>query len=436
MLNIKTNSILFCKEVRKKIMQEEIIASVDFGSKKLSASLAAKKDEEDMQILGVKYCKSKGIEKGIIKDVDKCRESLKILLKDLEEKTGRTVLNVSAGISTRNIRITEITVSISLLNGIVDKEDIKEAFKKAKETTSVSDNEILIDSLINFYILDGKVLYRNVLNWRGNKLDVNFTLIIGLKEEIVKYYEVFNGTKYKLSDIKLNILCGKQIFLNNDDMKDKALVDIGAGNIDMAIFSNGIPKYIGSIPLGGSNISKDLAICGELSFSEAENIKIIYSSNYETLYKDNEVPDEIEIGTLKISKSLFYEVINARVEEILNYINRELKNTGHYDRICSIILYGSGLNYFENINNFVNDIFKISAKIVTKDDLGIRNPENITSLAVVKEVYDNLDLISSECKNLKEINDVVISKSEIEKLDDKNNKSVLKKVRDFLEGIF
>lgn len=111
-------------------MQEEIIASVDFGSKKLSASLAVKKDEEDMQILGVKYCKSKGIEKGIIKDTDKCREVLKTLLKDLEDKTGRKIKNISAGISTRNIRITEVTVSISLIEGIARKEDIKEALKK------------------------------------------------------------------------------------------------------------------------------------------------------------------------------------------------------------------------------------------------------------------------------------------------------------------
>ncbi len=417
-------------------MQEEIIASVDFGSKKLSASLAVKKDEEDMQILGVKYCKSKGIEKGIIKDTDKCREVLKTLLKDLEDKTGRKIKNISAGISTRNIRITEVTVSISLIEGIARKEDIKEALKKARNATSISDNEILIDTLINFYILDGKVLHRDILNWRGNKLDVNLTLIIGLKDEITKYYEIFEGTNYKLSTIKLNILCGNQIFLSEDDVGDKVLVDIGAGNIDMAIFSNGIPKYIGSIPLGGSNISKDLAICGELSFAEAENIKIIYSSNYETLYKDNKIADEIEVGALKISKSLFYEVINARIEEILNYINRELKNTGHYDRICSIILYGSGLNYFENISNFVNDILKIPATVITKDELGIKNPENITSLAVVKEIYDNLDLISYEYKNSQQVNDIVISKNEEEKLENKTSKSVLKKVRDFLEGIF
>ena len=71
-----------------------------------------------------------------------------------------------------------------------------------------------------------------------------------------------------------------------------------------------------SIPVGGNNISNDLAICGEFSFLEADNIKKIYSSNYKTLYKDNSVPNEIEVGTVKVSKELFYEVTNARIEEI------------------------------------------------------------------------------------------------------------------------
>ncbi|MBW6409820.1 cell division FtsA domain-containing protein [Clostridium weizhouense] len=422
-------------------MQEEIIASVDFGSKKLSASLAAKNNEEEIEILGVKSCKSKGIEKGLIKNVDKCRESLKSLLKDLEDKVGKKIINVSAGISTRKVRISEATVSVPLSQGIVRKEDISDAFKKSENIIAISNDEIIIDIMVNFYILDGKVLHRDILNWKGHNLDLNLTLVIGKKEEIAKYYKVFEETNYKLFSLKLNILSGKEIFLNDkNSMGEKVLVDIGAGTTDVAVFSNGIPKYIGNIPLGGNNISKDLAICGEFSFSEADNIKTIYSSNYKTLYKDNSISDEIEVGTLKISKSLFYEVVNARIEEILNYINRELKNTGHYDRICSIILYGTGLNYFENINKLVNDILKIKTNVITKDDLGIKNPENITSLAVLKEVYDGINHFCYN-RDLSKVNDVVMNKNineaeKLEKNEEKEFKSVLKKVRNFLEGIF
>ena len=206
-------------------------------------------------------------------------------------------------------------------------------------------------------------MHKDILNWKGRKLELNLTLVIAETKEIQKYYEIFKETKYKIEFIKLNILSGKQIFLNEkNSIGYIALVDIGAGNIDIALFNNGIPKNISNIPIGGNNITNDLAICGEFSFLEADNIKKIYSSNYKALYADNSIPDEIEVGTIKVSKKLFYEVANARIEEILNHINIKLKNTGHYDRICSIILYGDGVNYFEDINEIVNKIFKIKTR--------------------------------------------------------------------------
>ena len=258
------------------------------------------------------------------------------------------------------------------------------------------------------------------------------------KKEIDKYYELFNETKYKIEFIKLNILAGKQIFLNEkNSIGDIALIDVGAADIDIAIFNNGIPKNIASIPLGGNNISNDLAICGDISFSEAENLKKIYSSNYKSIYEDDSINDEIKVGTTKVSKELFYKVTNARIEEILNHINMELKKTGHYDRICSIILYGDGLSYFEDINEIVGNIFEVKAKIINKSDLGIKNSENITSLAIAKEVYDRLNLLGDNSKIL--TSDSIEKKKviETENVDNDESKNhILKKFKDFFEKIF
>lgn len=419
-------------------MQQEIIASVDFGSKKLSASIAVKNQDEEIEILGVKSCKSLGIEKGILKDIEKCRKSVSTLLKDLEDKTGKRIDGVSIGVSSRKIRISEITVGISLEEEKVRSQDIIEALKKGEKSITISNDESIIDILINFYILDGKVIHKDILNWKGKNLELNLTLVIAQTKEIEKYYELFKGTKYKIKFFKLNILSGKQIFINEkNSIGDIALVDIGAGTIDIALFSNGIPKYISNIPLGGNNISNDLAICGDFSFSEAENIKKIYSSNYKDIYNDESIDDTIEVGTREISKKLFYEVTNARIEEILNHINRELKNTGHYDRICSIILYGDGLSYFEGINEIINNIFTIKTKVITKTDLGIKNSENITSLAIVKEVYDRLSLLAYDSKV--QINEDIENEkvNELKKLDDNEEKNhIFKKLMSFFNRIF
>lgn len=419
-------------------MQQDVIASLDFGSKKLSASIAVKNQNDEIEILGVKSCKSLGIEKGLLKNIEKCRKTVVALLKDLEDKTGKNTKNISIGISARKVRITEVTIS-TILEEKVTKEDIANVLSMGKKSVTISSDETIVDVLINFYILDGKVIHKDILNWKGVNLEVNLTLVIAEKKGIDKYYELFNETKYKIEFIKLNILAGKQIFLNEkNSIGDIALIDVGAADIDIAIFNNGIPKNIASIPLGGNNISNDLAICGDISFSEAENLKKIYSSNYKSIYEDDSINDEIKVGTTKVSKELFYKVTNARIEEILNHINMELKKTGHYDRICSIILYGDALSYFEDIAEIVSKIFKKKIKIIKDIDLGIKNSENITSLALVKEVYDRLILLGdnkiipnnkkSEKENVNEDTEILHNN------EDENH--ILNKLKSFFNKIF
>ena len=421
-------------------MLQEIITAIDIGSKKLSATIAVKNKNGELEILYTKSSKSSGIEKGVVTDSIKCREAVEKLLKELEEKTKRDIKNITVGISSRELRITETTVKINLKDGKVTKESLSEGLNKARNDFMLSNEEIIIDEIINFYVINNQMVYKDILNWKADSLEMNLTLVIGNKKEIKKYYELFEGTKYVISDIKSNIITGKQIFLSEKKYDgETALVDIGAGEIDIAIFDNAnIIKTMSSIPVGGNNISNDLAICGEFSFLEADNIKKIYSSNYKTLYNDNSIPDEIEVGTVKVSKELFYEVTNARIEEILNHIHMELKKTGHYDRICSIILYGDALGYFEDITEIVGRIFKIKIKVVKDIDLGIKNSENITSLALVKEVYDRLILLGD--------NKIIPNnkKAEKEKVDEDteilhNNEDenhILNKLKSFFNKIF
>lgn len=417
-------------------MQQGIITSIDFGSKKLSAAMATSNKEGEMDILGVKSCKSMGIEKGLVTDIEKCRISVLSLLNDLQESTKKEISNISIGISARKTSIKEIRTFCKIKNERVTKLDIINGIKKAKENIMLKENECIVDIMLNFYILDGKVLHKDIINLAGNELELNLTILIGDKDEIQKYYDIFKDTKYTIKYITLNIFSGKQIFLNGtNSMGDVVLVDVGAGKTDICLFNNGIPKNLISIPIGGNNISNDLAICGKFSFMEADNIKIIYSGNYESLYKDESLDDDIEVGTTKVSKELFYEVTNARIEEILTHINTELKKTGHYDRICSIILYGDGLSYFENINMFAKSIIKRKTKIVSKIDLGIKNSENITSLALAKEVYDRLNLLENNDKT-QIIEEIQTNKKEVLLDENEEGSPILKKIKTFLDKIF
>ncbi|OOM80370.1 cell division FtsA domain-containing protein [Clostridium sp. BL-8] len=418
-------------------MQQEIITAIDFGTKKMSVTVAAEEDNE-LEILGVKSCKSVGIEKGLLIDLEKCRDNVITLLSEVERDVKKEIKNLAIGISSNKVRITEKTVSVRIDENKVTSKDLMKALKKGKNSISVNDDESVIDIIINFYILDGNVIYKDILHWKGNDLEVNLTLVIAKTSEIEKYHDLFKGTKYNIQFFKLNILSGKEIFLTeNNSMGYSALVDIGAGITDIALFNNGIPKNIDNILVGGNNITNDLSICGKFSFLEADNMKKIYSSNYKSLYVDDSISEEIEVGTIKVPKKLFYEVVEARIEETLSHIDIKIKNTGHYDRICSIILYGDGINYFEDISEIVRKNLKIKTKIIRRNDLGIKNSENITSMAIAKEVYDRLNLL--EDRNVVLINNnnevkAINEKEHLHNNEDENH--IFKKVKVFFSKIF
>lgn len=425
-------------------MQEEIIAAIDFGSRKISASIGKVSDENDnMDIFAVESCTSSGIKKGMIEDADKARECVLSLLSKLERKTDKKVSDVSIGISSRKVRITEISLKTEI-NDTIAKGDIRKLYKKALSyKKSISQNEKVIDAIINFYIVDGKVVDKNVLNWKGNALEINFTLVIIDKDVIDKYYKVFENTKFNIKFVKLNIFSAKQIFLNRkNSIGETVLIDIGAEVCDIAVFNNGIAEFVSSVPAGGSNISKDLSIGTKLAYTECDNFKKIYSGNYITLFNDDSVDQNINVGTVSISKDMFYNVTNARIEDILNYVNNELKKSSHYDNICSIILFGNGLSYFEKVGEFSKSILKKNVKIITNKELGLRSSENITSMAVLKDTEDLINVIGiykkAPVKN-GTINDIKPIDAEALNQDNEKNEyeedTILTKVKNFFRKI-
>lgn len=399
-------------------MKDMTLASVDFGCKKISVSLG-RIAEEDIDILNSYSTKSNGIEKGFIVDEAKCCEDLKNAVNKLEVSTNHEITSIYAGISARDIRSAEISSSVNLTEGKVRGKDITRAIEKGKHSTILGDGEEIVDVIINFFNLDGKIVCENVTGWRSNILTINLTILIGKTYELDKYRRVIRNSNLLLKGFLINIVTGKKIFLNDKkSMGMKVLVDIGAGTSDIAIFNNGVLKYILAKPLGGDNLTKDLAICGNFSIAEAEKIKKIYSSNYETIYLDKEQPEIVEVGYSKISKELFYNVIKARLEEILYYVNLELKNTSFFEGICSIIIFGDGVTYYENVNSIAKDQIEKKSITIRKEDLGMKESSNITSLAIVKEVYDRLKLVYDDS-----------TKVEIEKKDEKdeNEKTQVKK---------
>lgn len=397
-------------------MHGELIAAVDFGSKKLSASLGLI-GKEELEIYGTHFCESMGIEKGFITNEVRCEEALNKLLSDLQESTRRKVTHVFVGISNRGLRLTEVSAKINLNEGKVTNHSIEKIMDKCRKIVTLYDGEEFVDCIVNYFSIDNKVVDGNIVGWHGSTLEVNSSVIVGPMNELEKFKNVVKNLGYVFEGFLVNVVSGRKAFLEGDNSEDlNVLVDVGAGTTDMAIFNKGVLKYIDNIPVGGNNITRDLSICGEISLGEAENIKIISSSSYENIYNDKDREIQAEIGAVSISKELLYEVIKARIEEILKITHKKLKNSSYFQGFCSIIFYGDALNYFENINSLMKNEFSNKIKVVTKKDLGMKNSSNITSLVILKDVFDRFNILSKDI----EVNEAIeIEKKIEEKLEEK-----------------
>lgn len=373
-------------------MQEKIIALVDFGSSKISASLAIIHD--DCEILGSASVQSLGIHKGEIVDEEKCYNSFIQSMSEIQKTAGKDVSNVFAGLNLKNLRISEITRKTKIKEEKITSHDIKRVLKKAAESTLINDDEQVADIVINFYKIDNKVVTENVVGWIGNELEIDCNVIVGKAKELNKYKQIIEKAGFMFCGFYVNQIAARSIFLrDNDSMGLKALVDIGADTTNISVFSNGELKAISFRALGSTNITKDLSICGEISNMQAEQIKCINSGCYKSLYDDKSKGDEISIGTYKFSKELYYQVVNARIEELLKFVKLDLKNTSFYEGLCSIIIYGDGIIYFENVKDIAKKQIQKKCTIATNKYLGMKKTSNITSLAGIEEVYNKLSLL-------------------------------------------
>lgn len=411
-------------------MQDEVIVAVDFGSKKLSASLGILGGEE-VDIIESFCLPSAGMEKGFITDEVKCGKVLNKLLESLQNSTQESINNIYVGISSRGLKITEISSLIALKEGKVTSNAIKRVIDKGGKKVTLFEGEEIADVVINFFTLDGKVIYEDINGRLGSTLEVNLTIIIGPSNELDKFKRVIQEVGYNFKGFIVNILAGKKAFIQGmSAFETMALIDIGGGVSDIAIFSHGVPKYISAFLLGGNNITRDISICGEYPVGEAETIKVISSGNYESIYRDDTTDELIEIATSNVPKTLLYEVTKARIEEMLKIAKKELKNSSYYEGLCSIIIYGDGLSYFENIQLLVDKEFDKKTKIITKDYLGVKNASSITSLAIAKDVFDRLSLLKED------LNKIEVEKTNKQDLTEKSNNNLISKIKGFLVKFF
>lgn len=324
---------------------DKIIVGLDIGTTKVCAIVGELVDGS-LEIVGVGIAPSKGIKKGVVINIEETVDSIKKAVHDAEVMAGIKIQNVFVGIAGGHIKSYNSTGVIAIKNRTVTEADKRRVIDAAQALNIPLDREIL-HVLPQEYIVDSQDGIKEPLGMSGVRLEVKVHIVTAAISAVENVIKCCRMAGLLVKDIVLEQLAASEAVLT-DDEKDLgvALVDLGGGTTDIAVFHNGSIKYTSVLAMGGNHITNDIAIGLRTATQEAEMLKIKFGSAMSSLVDKTEMVEVPSVGTRKnkiIPRTTIADIIEPRMEEIFALVNREIMKSEASNFITSgVVLTGGG----------------------------------------------------------------------------------------------
>ena len=345
-------------------MNKNYSVGLDIGTTKIVAMVGEKNQFNKVKILGVGKSQSLGVHRGVVNNITQTIQSIKIAVDEAQSKSGVDVKEVAVGIAVQHIRSLQHSDYITRENPdeVINENDIDKLIDQVYKLVMLPGEEI-IHVLPQDFKVDGQSEIKEPIGMYGSRLEANFHIVVGQVSSIRNIGKCIKSSGLEMGDITLEPLASSDAVLSEEEKEaGVALIDIGGGTTDVAIFKDGIIKHTAVIPFGGNVITEDIKEGCSIIGNQAEQLKIKFGSAWPGENKDSEIvsipglrgrdPKEISLKTLS-------KIINARVVEILEQAYLEIKNYGHEDSkkklIAGIVLTGGGsqLRHLKQLAEYV-----------------------------------------------------------------------------------
>lgn len=345
-------------------MNKNYSVGLDIGTTKIVVMVGEKNQFNKVKILGVGKSQSLGVHRGVVNNITQTIQSIKIAVDEAQSKSGEDVKEVAVGIAGQHIRSLQHSDYITRENPdeVINENDIDKLIDQVYKLVMLPGEEI-IHVLPQDFKVDGQSEIKEPIGMYGGRLEANFHIVVGQVSSIRNIGKCIKSAGLEMGDITLEPLASSDAVLSEEEKEaGVALIDIGGGTTDVAIFKDGIIKHTAVIPFGGNVITEDIKEGCSIIGNQAEQLKIKFGSAWPGENKDSEIvsipglrgrdPKEISLKTLS-------KIINARVVEIIEQAYLEIKNYGHEDSkkklIAGIVLTGGGsqLRHLKQLAEYV-----------------------------------------------------------------------------------
>lgn len=405
----RTNNM---NDSKNEINNHKVFVGLDIGTTKIVCLVGKKNEHGKLEVLGYGKSKSLGVKRGVVANIVQTIESIENALKEAKEKTNLEIINVAVGIAGQHIRSMQHIDYIIREDSekYINEEDIEKLVSNVKKL-KLEPGEEIIHVLAQEYKIDNESNILQPEGMCGSKLEANFHVVAGQISAMNNITRCVEDAGLNVADIHLEPLASLESTVTEEERDaGVVLVDIGGGTTDIAIFKDKIIRHTAVIPFGGNIITNDIKEGCSIIEKQAEQLKLKFGSALPSENNENEIVsipglkghDPKEISVKNLSK-----IIKARLEEILNDVNKEIKlyqdsNHQRNKLIAGIVLTGGGAN-LKHIKQLCEYITGMPTRIgfaneyldhTSPDELS--SPIYATSVGLVLRYMNNKKMISSK----------------------------------------
>ena len=360
---------------------DRLVAGLDIGSAKTTAIIGEVVGElpkrPAIKVLGVGQARTTGMRRGVVADIEETTRSIRKAIQDAERMAGSQVHEVYAGIAGEHVSSMTSKGIVAVSHDEINKSDVDRANEVARAQAIPNERELL-HAIPQEYTVDKNTGIRDPIGMTGTRLETEMYLVTIGSSPAANLRKSVERAGYTVRELVLEPLASALAVLTEDEKElGVALVEMGAGTTDLAIFHEGKIRHLGTISFGGNNVTSDIVHGLGVTGADAEKLKERYGCAYEPMVDPNDViqlPSTVAQGERQIPRELLAHIIHQRMDEIYDLVQREVSVAGYAGKLSAGVVLTGGVAAMMGSAELANDVFGTGVRV------GVPT-ENLTGLA-------------------------------------------------------
>ena len=379
--------------------KEHYLVGLDVGTSKMAAIVAEALEDGGLDIIGIGVAEAQGIRRGVVVNLEAAVESIKKALEEAELTAGVEIDSVHLGLSGAHLKAfnSRGVVAVAGKNREITHEDVRRAIDAAKGVALPAGREIL-HVLPQDFVVDEQDGIGAPIGMTGTRLEVNVHVVTGSASSTQNIVACVNRAGVAVVDTVIEQLAASESVLTADERElGVALVDIGGGTTDLAIFERGSLWHTGVVTMGGDHFTNDIAVGLRTPIPDAEKTKRRFGCALSSLVDEDETIEVASVGGRQprvMSRRILSEILQPRAEEILHALWDEIRRAGYERSLHSGLVLCGGGALLDGMAEIAEQIFDLPIRRGCPVDVGgltdhVNSPSFATGVGLVRYAHRN-----------------------------------------------